>query len=338
MAEAATRGGAIKGTERAAILLLTLGEQAAASVLRHMDVEEVQQLGVAMAAMSDVPREKVSDVLGELLMAVSKKSSIGMGTSEYLRKVLTDSLGERRAGGLLGRIFKGRDSTGIDALKWMDPRTVAEVIKNEHPQIIATILAHLPSQQAADVLRRFEQVQQAEIALRVARLDEVPETALQELDALVERQTKEADVRKTSRLGGVKAAADMLNLLGPGAQTTVLDAIKAQDQAVGEQIKDALFVFNNLLKLDDRGMQSILREVQADQLATALKGADEEIREKVFKNMSKRAAEILRDDIASKGPVRLSDVEAAQKEILAVALRLAEEGQIVLAGGGEEFV
>jgi flagellar motor switch protein FliG len=339
MAEAAAAGSrAIKGTERAAILLLTLGEQAAASVLRHMDVQEVQKLGQAMAALSDVPRDKVTDVLGDLLVAVTRKTTIGIGTGEYLRKVLTESLGERRAGSLLGRILKGRDSTGIDALKWMEPRTVAEVIKNEHPQIIATILAHLSSQQAADVLRRFDAAVQPEIALRVARLDEVSETALQELDALVERQTKEAAVLKTARLGGVKTAADMLNLLGPGAQTTVLDAIDKQDQALGEQIKDALFVFDNLLKIDDRGMQAILREVQADSLATALKGADEAIKDKVFNNMSKRAAEILRDDISSKGPVRLADVEAAQKEIIGVALRLAEEGTIVLAGGGEEFV
>jgi flagellar motor switch protein FliG len=328
----------IKGTERAAILLLTLGEQTAASVLRHMDVEEVQKLGSAMAGLSDVPRERVSDVLGALLVAVQGKTSIGFGTADYLRKVLTDSLGERRASTLLGRILKGRDSTGIDALKWMDPRTVADVVKNEHPQIIATILAHLPSQQAADVLKRLDAAVQAEVAVRIARLDEVPETALQELDAIVERQTKEATQTKTARLGGVKAAADMINLLGASGQTSMIDAIKAQDPELGEQIKDALFVFENLLKVDDRGVQSILREVQADVLSVALKAADEEIKEKIFKNMSKRAVEILRDDIAAKGPVRLSDVEAAQKEILAVALRLAEEGTITLAAGGDEFV
>ena len=334
MAEAATIG----GTQRAAILLMTLGEQTAAAVLRHMDVGEVHKLGTAMAGLADVPRERVTDVLGQLLVAVQGKTAIGIGSNDYLRKVLTESLGERRAGALLGRIVKGRDSTGIDALKWMDPRAVAEVIKAEHPQIVATILAHLPSQQAADVLRTFEQAQQADIALRVARLDEVPETALQELDAIVERQTKEAAAVKTARLGGVKAAAEMINLLGAGAQTTMIDTIKNEDAELGELIKDALFVFENLLKVDDRGMQAILREVQADTLATALKGADEEIREKVFKNMSSRAAEILRDDISTKGPVRLSEVEQAQKEVLAVALRLAEEGTIMLASGGEEFV
>ena len=328
----------MKGTERAAILLLTLGEQTAASVLRHMDVDEVQKLGTAMAGLSDVPRDRVSDVLGALLVAVQGKTSIGFGTADYLRKVLTESLGERRASTLLGRILKGRDSTGIDALKWMDPRTVADVVKNEHPQIIATILAHLPSQQAADVLKRLDPAVQAEVAVRIARLDEVPETALQELDAMVERQTKEATQLKTARLGGVKAAADMINLLGASGQTSMIDAIKAQDPELGEQIKDALFVFDNLLKVDDRGVQAILREVQADVLSVALKAADEEIKEKIFKNMSKRAVEILRDDIAAKGPVRLSDVEAAQKEILAVALRLAEEGTITLAAGGDEFV
>jgi flagellar motor switch protein FliG len=334
MAEAAQ----VKGTERAAILLMTLGEQTAASVLRHMDVGEVQKLGTAMAGLADVPRERVTDVLGQLLVAVQGKTSIGFGTADYLRKVLTDSIGERRASVLLGRIVKGRESTGIDALKWMEPKAVAEVIKGEHPQIVATILAHFPSQQAADVLRSFDSTSQADIAIRVARLDEVPEAALQELDALVERQTKEATNVKTARLGGIKAAADMINLLGAGAQSSMIETIKNEDAELGEQIKDALFVFENLLKIDDRGMQAILREVQADTLATALKAADEEIAEKIYKNMSKRAAEILRDDISAKGPVRLSDVEQAQKGILAVALRLAEEGTIMLVSGGDEFV
>lgn len=333
MAEAAQ----IKGTERAAILLMTLGEQTAAAVLRHMEIEEVQKLGQAMAGLADVPRERVTDVLGRLLVAVQSKTPIGIGTNDYLRKVMTDSLGERRAGALLGRIVKGRDSTGIDALKWMEPRAVAELVADEHPQIVATILAHLPSQQAADVLKELDATAQADVAMRMARLDEVPETALQELDSIVERQTKDAAASKTAKLGGVKAAADMINRLG-GAQSTMIEKIQAEDAELGELIKDALFVFDNLLKIDDRGMQAILREVQADTLATALKGADEEISEKIYKNMSKRAAEILRDDISSKGPVRVSEVEQAQKEILAVALRLAEEGTIQLTSGGDEFI
>ena len=213
-----------------------------------------------------MPRDRVTDVLGAAARRRATKTPIGIGTNDYLRKVMTDSLGERRAGALLGRILKGRESTGIDALKWMEPRAVAEIVKSEHPQIVATILAHLPSQQAADVLKRLDRREQAEIAVRMARLDEVPETALQELDALVERQTKEATALKTAKLGGVKVAADMINLLGAAGQTPMIEAIQAEDAELGELIKDALFVFDNLLKVDDRGMQAILREVQADVL------------------------------------------------------------------------
>lgn len=326
------------GTERAAILLLSLGEQSAAAVLRHMDVNEVQQLGSAMAGVKDVSRDKVAGVLGELLTAVEQKTPLGIGTSDYLRNVLTESLGERRATSLLDRILTNRDSKGIDALRWMDPRVVAEVVKNEHPQIIATIAAHLTAAQAAEVLAHFPTEMQIDVALRLARLEEVPETALQELDTIVDKQTRETVALRTARLGGIRAAADVINLLPKDAETAVLEAIKAEDASLGEQIQDALFIFENLLNVDDRGMQTILREVQSDALALALKGADEAIREKVFKNMSKRAAEILRDDIAARGPVKLADVEAAQKEILTVAQRLAEEGQIMLSGGGEAFV
>lgn len=326
------------GTERAAILLLTLGEDTAASILRHMDVDEVQQLGSAMARMSDVPRDRVASVLGELLVAVEEKTAIGVGTADYLRKVLTDSLGERKAGSLLDRILQGRESSGIDALKWMDPRTVADVIRDEHPQIIATILAHLSAQQGAGVIEHLSGEQQNEVALRLARLEEVPETALQELDAIVERQTQEVAALKTAKLGGVRAAADIINLLDPETESRILEAIRAADDALGDKIQDSLFVFENLLGLDDRGMQMILREVQSETLSKALKGADLAIQEKVFNNMSKRASELLRDDMSVQGPIRLADVEEAQKEILGVAQRLAEEGQIVLGSGGDDFV
>ena len=328
----------VSGTERAAILLLTLGEDTAASILRHMDVDEVQQLGSAMVSMTDVPREQVATVLGELLVAVEEKTAIGVGTADYLRKVLTDSLGEKRAGTLLDRILQGRDSSGIDALKVMDPKTVADVIRDEHPQIIATILAHLSAQQGADVLEHLSDEQQNKVTLRLARLEEVPETALQELDAIVERQAQEATALKTAKLGGVRAAADILNLLDPEIESRILEAIREEDDALGEQIQDSLFIFENLLTLDDRGMQTILREVQSDTLSKALKGADVAIQEKIFSNMSKRASELLRDDMNAQGPIRLADVEEAQKEILTVAQRLAEEGQIMLGGGGDDFV
>jgi flagellar motor switch protein FliG len=327
-----------EGLNKAALLLMSIGEEEAAEVFKYLAPREVQKIGATMASLKNVTREQLDHVMTEFVHEAEQHTALSLDSSEYIRSVLTKALGETKAGALIDRILQGSDTSGIEGLKWMDSGAVAELIKNEHPQIIATILAHLPSQQAADVLKRFEPAVQAEVAVRIARLDEVPETALQELDAIVERQTKEATQLKTARLGGVKAAADMINLLGASGQTSMIDAIKAQDPELGEQIKDALFVFENLLKVDDRGVQSILREVQADVLSVALKAADEEIKEKIFKNMSKRAVEILRDDIAAKGPVRLSDVEAAQKEILAVALRLAEEGTITLAAGGDEFV
>lgn len=328
----------VKGTERAAILLLSLGEDAAASVFKHMNVEEVKQLGSAMAAVNDVPRDQVASVLGEMLVAVEDKTSIGVGNADYLRKVLNDSLGERKAGGLLERILPGRESSGIEALQWMDPRTVAEVIRDEHPQIVATILAHLNPEQAASVIQQFSSEVQSEVALRIAKLEEVPETALQELDAIVEKQTQAAVSLRTAKIGGIRTAADIINFLDPDTEAAILEAIKSQDEELGDRIKDSLFIFDNLLSVDDRGMQLILREVESDSLALALKGADPPIREKIFNNMSKRASEILRDDIAAQGPVRLADVEEAQKVILTVAQRLAEEGQIMLGSSGDDFV
>jgi flagellar motor switch protein FliG len=290
-----------------------------------------------MASVNDVPRDRVAGVLGELLSAVGNKTSIGMGSGDYLRKVLTDSLGERKASNLLDRIVKERDSKGIDALRWMDSRIVAAVIKDEHPQIVATILAHLNGKQAAEVLTRFSREAQVAVTLRLAKLEEVSETALKELDQIVDQQTRETIALRTARLGGIRVAADMLTRLAPDVEAAVLDAIKQSDAALGDQIQDALLVFENLLKVDDRGMQAILREVQSDTLLKALKGGDATIRDKIFKNMSKRAAELLRDDLSVSGPIKLSEVEAAQKEIVQVAMRLAEAGQIVL-GGGDDFV
>jgi flagellar motor switch protein FliG len=325
------------GTDRAAILLLTLGEEPAASILRHLGAEEVQRLGAAMARMSDVTRDQVGTVLGDLLTTVSDKASLGVDTEHYLRKILTSSFGERSAGNFLGRIFQKKGSKGLETLKWMDARAVAEMIRAEHPQIVATILAHLSASQAAQVLSQFPVEQQSNVAMRVARLEEVSETALDELDSIVDQQTQEAESLRSARVGGIRVAADIINLLDD-KESSVLDAIMADDHELGEKIKDSLFVFENLLSIDDRGIQTLLRSVQTDTLSVALKAADNAIQEKIFRNMSKRAAEILKDDMAAKGPVRLSDVEEAQKEILLTVQQLAEEGQIMLGGRGEQFV
>ena len=328
----------LSGTDQAAILLLTLGEEAAAAVLRHLDVGEVQRLGTAMASLADVPRNAVTDVLGNLLVAAEDKTSIGFGTAEYLRKVLVASLGERKAGSLLDRIIQGRESTGIEALKWMDPKTVAQVIRNEHPQIVATVLAHLSAEQGAEVMLALPSELHSDVAVRIAKLEDVPESALKQLDEIVDTQTKETRALRSTRLGGVRMAADIINLLDTETESAIMEAITASDEDLGQQIQDSLFVFDNLLTLDDRGMQTLLRDVQSDQLGLALRGADPALREKIFRNMSKRAAEILQDDMAAAGPVRLAEVEAAQKEILTSAQQLAEDGQIMLGGSGDDFV
>lgn len=327
----------VNGTDRAAILLLTLGEEQAASILRHLGAEEVQRLGAAMARMRELTRDDVGNVLGDMLTVVSDKASLGVDTEHYLRKVLTSSFGERSAGNFLGRIFQRKGSKGLETLKWMDAREVAEMIRAEHPQIVATILANLSASQAAQVLSQFPSEEQANIAMRVARLEEVSEVALDELDAIVDQQTQRSESLRSTKVGGVRVAADIINLLD-STDSSVLDAILAADYELGEKIKDSLFVFENLLSIDDRGIQTLLRSVQTETLSMALKAADGAIQEKIFKNMSKRAAEILKDDMAAKGPVRLSDVEAAQKEILVTVQQLAEEGQIMLGGRGEKFV
>lgn len=329
---------AADGASNAAILLLSIGEDAAAAVLKHMNADEVQRLGTRMAELADVSRDQVSGALAALLESVAGKTAIGFGTPEYLRKVLVSAVGERKAENLLSRILDSRELKGIDALRWMDAKSVAHVIKNEHPQIVATILAHLSPDQAALVLGDLAADKHGEIAKRIALLEEVPESALEELDDIVDQQTREAMNLRSAKVGGLRSAADIINLMGTEAEAAILEYINEGDGELGQMIKDSLFIFDNLLGLDDRGMQRLMREVQSDVLSVALKGADPAIADKIYRNMSKRAAEILKDDIAAKGPVRLAEVEEAQRTILTVAQQLSEDGEIMLGGSGDDFV
>lgn len=329
---------AAEGISRAAILLLSVGEDAAAAVMKHLSADEVQRLGASMAELSDISRAQVSGALGSLLESVADKTAIGFGTPEYLRKVLVNALGDRKAENLLNRILDGRDLKGIDALRWMDAKSVAHVIKKEHPQIVATILAHLTPEQAAQVMTCLPAERHGEIAQRIAVLEEVPESALEELDEIVDLQTRQAMNLRSAKVGGLRSAADIINLMDTEAETAILEFINAGDEDLGQKIKDSLFIFENLLGLDDRGMQRLLREVQSDVLSVALKGSDPAIADKIYRNMSKRAAEILKDDISAKGPVRLVEVEEAQRAILTIAQQLSEDGEIMLGGGGDDFV
>lgn len=321
------------------MLLLTLGEQEAAEVLKHMGAKDVQRVGSAMAQMANISREEVSNVLSSFTTVIESQTSLGVGADEYIRKVLINALGEDKAAGVIDRILLGRSSKGLEALKWMDPRAVSEMIRLEHPQIISIVLAYLDPDQSAEVLLQLPEWLRADVIMRIATLDGIQPSALSELDEIMEKQFAGNNTGKTSVLGGPKIAANILNFMDMTAGTTVMEHIQKVDETLGGRIQDLMFVFDNLLEVDDRGMQELLRQVQSDRLLLALKGADDALKEKVFKNMSQRAAEMLKDDLEAKGPVRLSEVEAAQKEILAVARRMAEAGTLALGGkGGEAYV
>jgi flagellar motor switch protein FliG len=330
---------ALTGAQKAAILLLTLGEDDAAQILKHLGARDVQAVGTAMAALKNVTKEQVEHVLGKLQDDVGQHTSIGVGTEEYIRRILVNALGENKAGGLIDRILLGRSSKGLESLKWMESRAIAEMIGQEHPQIIALVLAHLESDQAAEVIGYLPARTRSDVVMRIATLDGVQPHALNELDEIMERQfSGNSNKLKSASVGGLKAAADILNAMESSREAELMLSIRGLDSGLGERIEELMFVFDDLADLDDRSMQTLLREVPSARLITALKGADAAIREKIFANMSKRAADMLRDDLEVKGPVRLSEVDAAQKEVLGTARRLADAGQINLAGGGEEFV
>ncbi|NML24883.1 flagellar motor switch protein FliG [Zoogloea dura] len=322
-----------EGLEKSALLLMTLGADEAAEVLKLLGPKEVQKLGAAMASMPSQPREKVEAILDELILFADKGVPIE-ADHEHIKAMLTKALGDERATHLISRVLQGSDTAGIESLKWMDAPTAADLIKNEHPQIIATILVHLEFDQAGEILKHFTDRLRNDVLLRIATLDGVQPVALRELNEALTRMLAGASTVKKTAMGGVRHAADILNFVGSAAETAILDNVREYDPDLAQKILDEMFVFENLMDLDDRGIQTLLREVQSDSLVIALKGAPPEMREKIFKNMSQRAAEMLREDLESRGPVRLSEVEAEQKEILKTARRLAEEGQIALSSGG----
>lgn len=328
----------IDGVTRAAILLLSLGEADAAQVLRHMGPKEVQRIGIAMASLKNINKDKVTDVLENFLVDVEEQTGIGIGTEEYIRNTLVAALGEDKANSLIDRILLGANTKGLDTLKWMDSRAIADLIRFEHPQIQSIVLSYIDPDQSAEVLRMFPEKVRVDLMLRIASLESVQPAALQELNDIMEKQFSGNTATKTTAIGGVKKAADIMNFLDTGTESSIIDGIRDVDEELSQQIQDLMFVFDNLLEVDDRGIQTLLREVSTETLVKALKGADDELREKVFKNMSKRAAELMRDDLESMGPVKVSEVEAAQKEILAIARRMADAGEIVLGGKGEEML
>ncbi|RCX10626.1 flagellar motor switch protein FliG [Extensimonas vulgaris] len=325
-----------QGLNDAAILLMSLGEEEAAEVFKHLSPKEVQKLGETIARMRTVSRDKVDEVINRFTQEAAAQSLLVSDTGNYVRAVLKRALGDDKAALLIDRILQGGDVSGIESLKWMDPLSVAELLRNEHPQIIAAILVHLDPDHAADILKQFNERQRAEVMLRVATLEGIQPTALKDLNEVLFQVLAGGDKVRKSSLGGVKAAAEIINLLGGAMESAVIEAIRGYDPDLAQKIMDKMFVFDDVLKLDDRAIQTVLREVASETLVVALKGAGPEVREKFFRNMSTRAAEALREDLESRGPMRLSEVEAQQKEILKTIRRLADEGQITISGGGED--
>ncbi len=326
------------GTEKAAVLLLSLGEENAAQVLKHMGPKEVQRIGSAMATLKNVAKESVESVLDDFLESVEDQTGIGIGTEDYIKKTLKSALGDDKADALIDRILLGANTKGLDTLKWMDPRAVADIIRYEHPQIQSIVLSYLDPDQSAEIMALFPEKTRLDLSLRISALEAVQPNALQELNTIMEKQFSGSTSSKAAQIGGVKKVADIMNFLDTSVESMLIENIKEVDEDLGQQIQDLMFVFDNLVDIDDRGIQSLLREVSTDTLVMALKGADEDIKEKIFNNMSKRAAELMKDDLDAMGPVKVSEVENAQKEILTVARRMADAGEIVLGGVGEDMI
>lgn len=323
------------GVTKSAILLLTLGADEAAEVMKFLEPKEVQKISAAMVSLKNLSREEIANVFEDFHEVASEKTTFGMDSDAYIRNMLQKALGDDKAAGLIDRILHNSDTSGIESLKWMDPASVVDLVANEHPQIIATIMVHLDPDQAATVMSLLTERTRNDVMLRIATLDSVQPVALHELNDVLTKLLSGNAVGKKSLKGGVRAAAEILNYIG-STQDAVLDSVRGHDAELAQKIMDEMFVFEDLMDIEDRGIQLILREVQSESLIVALKGASAELRDKILKNMSQRAAEMLREDLESKGPVKLSEVEAEQKEILKIVRRLSDEGQVSIGGAGDE--
>ena len=324
------------GTQDAAVLLMSLGEAEAAEVFKHLSPKEVQKLGEAIAKTKSITRDRVDQVVEKFLLEAQSQSLMVTDSGDYVRSVLKLALGDDKATLLIDRILQGGDTSGIESLKWMDSLSVAELLRSEHPQIVAAILVHLDFDQAADVLKNLSERQRNEVMLRIATMEGIQPTALKDLNEVLFQVLSGSDKVRKSSLGGIKAAAEMINLMGTNVEGTVIESIRNHDPDLAQKIMDKMFVFDDLIKLDAKSIQMVLKEVASDTLIAALKGAQPELKEKILGNMSSRAAETLREDLESKGPMRLSEVEAQQKEILKTVRRLSDEGQIVIGGGADD--
>lgn len=325
-------------SERSAILLLAVGMDRAALVLKHMTPREVQILGTNMATVGDISIGMMDEVVEEFITAVKSQTALGMDTDDYIRNVLVSALGADKANSILDRILQGGSTKGIEQLKWLDTRSIADMIRLEHPQIVATILSLMDSEQAAEVVMFLPEAMRADLFMRIATMKGVQPSALRELDQIMEQQLTGSDNVKSTNIGGIDAVANILNFMDGGATDLVMNEITEHRAELAQEIQEKMFTFEDLSTIDERGMQTLLREVSTSQLLLALRGVGDDLKNKIFNNMSKRAAEMLRDDLEASPPAKLSEVELAQKDILAIAKKLADAGEIMLGTGGDELV
>ena len=329
----------LTGLQKTAFLLLSLKEEDAASILKSLQPKEVQYVGQAMAGLDDFSPAKVNSVLRLFLDEIQNLSAIGLNSEEFIRRALIEALGEDKASNIIDQIILGGSAKGLESLKWMDARQVANIIVSEHPQIQTIVLSYLDPEQSAEIMSQFTEKVRLDLMMRIANLEEVQPAALQELNDIMEKQFAGQAGAQAAKMGGLKSAANIMNYLDNNVEGQLMDSIRDTDEEMAQKLQDLMFVFENLIDVDDRGIQAILRDVQQDDLIKALKGTDEALKDKFLKNMSKRASEMLVDDLEAMGPIRVSEVESSQKEILAVATRLSDSGEIMLGGsGGDEFL
>jgi flagellar motor switch protein FliG len=327
----------LSGSERAAIFLMSLSEKEAAEVMKHMPVSEVQRLGKAMASLRKISKGQAESVLTQFTTNVEGEAPIVSRSTTSIKRLLASSLGEEKAAKVLDRIVDD-EPRGLDSLQLMEAKEVAEVIHHEHPQVIAVVLAGLDSRKAAEVISQLPVRLSTDVMTRIARMDEIPQQTIEELDEVMQQRFSQSTGFKATSMGGIRSAAEILNMVDKEIENQIIQNLDQTNAVLSQEIQDNMFVFENLLSVDDRGLQALLREVTTDVLVVALKGADTALQDKIFKNMSKRAGEILKSDLEAKGPVRIAEVEAAQKEIVTVARRLADEGAIMLGTGADDFV
>jgi flagellar motor switch protein FliG len=327
----------LRGFEKAAILVNYLGKDALRVLFKSLEDGDVRKLLNVMQKYRVVPVHVTKKVLEEFYELISETEDYIFSEKSSSKDTIVDALGEERARGILGGVNLGSGAgRNLESLEMVDAKSLSNFLVNEHPQTVAVIVAHLEPEKKGEVLKRLPESLQAEVVLRMANLDHVAPELIAEIDAVLKRELSSMSTVEQSALGGVQPVAEMLNVMDKNTETSIMSRLEEKDPLLAEEIRKLMFVFDDIIKIDDKGIQTLLKEVPNDKLLLALKTANEEIKNKVFKNISQRAAEMLREDLANMGPSRLSDVETAQQEIVNVARRLEAEGKILIARGGSE--